>query len=446
MRTFLGDGSKKKGLILLMLMVAWFPVGRAVWAEGPGIKVLTLKEALQIADERNKDIQRAKEYRTQLEGRYIEERAAALPQLQITGGYSRSRDESQKELYRGALPFEGETWSVDAALSQPLYTFGRIGAALRAAKVGLATADDQLRIYRQATRREVSAAFYDVLLSKELYALAQKNREQKRRHLEEARKKYTAGVATEYDVLAAEVAVENAMPEVIRRENLIRTSLDRLRFLLGFATPEIDVEGSLQKSLSSYPTYEEAVGLAGENRPELADLRKRVDIAKELVKIYEAGNLPRVDFKAGYGWKDVDMKPLKGDGPAWTAGIYLSFPFFDGLRTKGKVIQAKSEVASLRIDEAKLLDSIALQVREALNACREATEIVQALSGTVRQAERLLRMAEKGFEYGVKTKLDVDDAELNWVQAKGNLARARRDYIVALVNYDWVMGILGERA
>ena len=48
------------------------------------------------------------------------------------------------------------------------------------------------------------------------------------------------------------------------------------------------------------------------------------------------------------------------------------------------------------------------------------------------QAERLLYMAEKGYEYGVKTKLDVDDAQLNLVQARGNLARSKRDYLVAL--------------
>jgi len=70
---------------------------------------------------------------------------------------------------------------------------------------------------------------------------------------------------------------------------------------------------------------------------------------------------------------------------------------------------------------------------------------VKALSSTVGQAERLLYMAEKGYEYGVKTKLDVDDAGLNLVQAKGNLARAKRDYLVASVNLERAKGALGER-
>ena len=54
-------------------------------------------------------------------------------------------------------------------------------------------------------------------------------------------------------------------------------------------------------------------------------------------------------------------------------------------------------------------------------------------------------MAEKGYEFGVKTRLDVDDAELNLVQAQSNLAKAKRDYIVGQANLDWVMGILRFR-
>ncbi len=71
---------------------------------------------------------------------------------------------------------------------------------------------------------------------------------------------------------------------------------------------------------------------------------------------------------------------------------------------------------------------------------------MKALADTVRQAERLLQMAEKGYEFGVKTRLDVDDAQLSVIEAKGNLATARRDYSVALVTYAWVRGTLGGKS
>jgi outer membrane protein TolC len=53
-------------------------------------------------------------------------------------------------------------------------------------------------------------------------------------------------------------------------------------------------------------------------------------------------------------------------------------------------------------------------------------------------------MAKKGFELGVKIRLEVEDAELNMLQARGNLTCARRDYLVARINLARVMGGLGE--
>ena len=438
------ESQTRKRCIWLCLIAALFltgiPPGMARGEERTP-RVLTLEEAWRITLEKNKDIQKAKEYKNQVQGRYIEERAAALPQLQFNAYAVRDRDESLQKFYMGLIPLEKETRTAEVTLSQPLYTFGRIGTAIKAAKVGLSTAEDQLRIFRQAALRDVSAAFYDILFTKELHNLALQNREQKKRHFDESRKKYAGGVATEYDVLAAEVAVENAGPEVIRTENLIRTSRTRFKYLLGIEE-EVDVTGTLSGVLAPYPGYDEALQAAIKNRPELSDLRKRVEISQYLVKIYGAGNLPRVDLKAAYGWRQIVFSGDSGDGPEWTAGLFFSFPFFDGLRTQGKVIQAKSDVANLKIDEAKLLDSISLQTQDAVNAFLESSEIVKALSGTVKQAERLLSMAEKGYEFGVKTKLEVDDAELNLIQAKGSLARAWRDYLVSRVTLEWVKGTL----
>jgi len=83
-------------------------------------------------------------------------------------------------------------------------------------------------------------------------------------------------------------------------------------------------------------------------------------------------------------------------------------------------------------------------VRGAVNAVRESGETVAALAGTVSQAQRLLSMAEKGYEYGVMTRLDVEDAQLNLTRAQGNLARARRDYLVAGADLRRAMGTLGD--
>lgn len=409
------------------------------------VLVLSLDQALKITLEKNKDIQKAREYRNQVEGRYVEERAAALPQLVIQAGLSRDSDQSQKALFR-TIPAERETRSAGVGVSQILYSFGQVEAAIRAARIGIKTADDQLRLYQQEALKEVSSAFYDVLLSRELTLLARQNWEQRVRLSDEAQKKYKAGTATEYDVLAAEVAVENARPEVIRTENRIRISREKLRFLVGLEGQEVDVRGSLEITINPYPSYDDSLAAAWENRPELYNLKHRIGMAEELLTIAKAGNMPRLNLKAGYGWQSLDYHPGQADGPSWTAGLFVTFPFFDGLRTQGRVAQARSDLSTLKIEEAKTVDAIALQTRQAVDYVREAGEIVKGLSGTVSQALKLLSMAEKGYQFGVKTKLDVDDAQLNLMLAQSNLAKARRDYIVAQTTLNWVMGTMAAPA
>lgn len=412
-------------------------------------RVLTLEQAISIAMEKNRDIEKAREYAQYVQGKYVEERAAALPQLSLNGTVQASKDGSSEIGGYPAQRLFGR--AVDLTISQPLYTWGKLNAAIRAAEVGMKTADEQLRLYRQAAYRDVVAAYLDIQLAGELHRLAQENRSQKQRHLDEATRKFSAGVATDYDVLAAEVAAENTLPEVIRSENGVRMARERLRYLLAMGAEEVDVVGTLETpplDLLLPAGYDEAMQIAGKRRPELADLRLRIGIYDELVTIAAAENKPRLDLKGGAGWHWASLNDpgpaLDASGAAWNVGLYVTFPFFDGLRTNGKVAQARSDLRTKRIEEARLRDSITLEVRQAEFSYREAGEILKALSGTVKQAERLVRMAESGYEFGVKIRLEVDDAQLNLLQAKSNLAKAQRDLRVAQVNYLWSIGVAEE--
>jgi HAE1 family hydrophobic/amphiphilic exporter-1 len=329
-------------------------------------------------------------------------------------------------------------------LNQVIFTWGQVSAAIRAAEVGLATAEDQLRLFRQAALRDVSAAFYDILLAREAHDIAEDNLRQKERHLDEAQRRFAAGLATDYDVLAAQVALANARPEAIRAANALNITRERLGFLLGVDGRWLEVEGTLACDLQASPSYDATFKTALTRRPEMDDLAHRREIAKEVVTVYRAGNKPRLDAQVQYGWADLESGRSREEGMSGLAGIFITWPLFDGLRTQGRVAQAKSDERTLALEEAKLKDSISLEVSQGIKALVENAEIVRGLGETVVQARRLLFMAEKGFEHGVKTRLEVEDAQFNLKQAKGNLARARRDYLVARVTLWWTMGVLGE--
>jgi len=443
---------RTRPVLLVLLSAVLFapaatrPASAQASAAGGGALVLTLEQAQRMALDHNRDVAQAAEFRNYVRGRYVEERAAALPHFTLTANQVRASDETLGIFGGGVFEFPTTQTTTDAGvgLSQTLFTWGQVGAAIRAAKFGMAAADDQLRAYRQAVMRDVTASFEDVLLARELVAIAQENLAQKQRHLDEARRKFALGTATDYDVLAAEVDAANARPALIRTENLVLAARDRLRFLLAIEDREVDVAGRLDAAPGPTPAYDEALSAALVNRPDLQDQLHRTEVYKELVKISRADDKPRFDLSGAYGWKKWDLDVLEADGKTWSVGLHFKFPFFDGLATPGRVAQAKSNFASQQITEARLRDSIGLEVRDAVNALAEAAEILRALSGTVTQAERLRAMAEKGFELGVKTRLEVDDAQTNLIQARGNFARAQRDYTVALATYQYATGTLAE--
>jgi HAE1 family hydrophobic/amphiphilic exporter-1 len=286
----------------------------------------------------------------------------------------------------------------------------------------------------------VSTSFYNVLAAREAVSIAEQDLAQKQRHLDEATKRQSAGTATDYDVLAAQVAVDNAKPAVIRANNLVRNTREQLRLLLAETDREVDVKGRLDAPVEPAPSYEALLAQALASRPELKEISSTKGIYGELVTMARAGNKPRVDFSAAWGKRSLALRTLESDGTSWNAALVASIPIFDGWRTKGRVAQAQSDLARLTLDEQQLRDSIGVQVRVSLDALREATEILAATAETVKQAERLLFLAEKGFELGVKTRLEVQDAELNTQSARLNLARAQREYRVARVNLDWAAG------
>jgi len=427
------------------------------------VRTLTLADALKLAAAQNLDIQKAMEYKNWVQGKYMEELASALPQFTGTLSYLRNADRSQSGLFSSFLPSDGsgsssssssanigdifggrqDIGTAQIAMKQVLFTWGQVGAGIRAAKLGFEYSDIQLRQFRQVVARDVTVAFYDVLAARELNRIATADFEQKQRHLAETQKRQTAGTVTDFDVLAAQVAQDNARPAVIRSENLIRETRSRLKFLLADQSPdEIDVDGSLAVATEQPPAYEASLASAYKNRPDLAAANTQQMILTQLVTIANAGDKPRVDFAANYGERRYSLTTLSSSGPLWNAGIFATIPVFDGHRTKGQVAQARSTLAQADLDELKLRDSISLEVRTAIDAVREAAEIVTALDGTVKQAEKLLALAEKGFEFGVKTRLEVQDAESNALAARANLARAQRDYRISRINLEWVTGTI----
>ena len=163
-----------------------------------------------------------------LEGRIVEASADALPDITWNTLAMRSRDpgllnspnfdEFPPEFRDALRPLPGNAFSTTADVRQTLFSF-KLGKALEAARVARTAGDQDMQRARQLTALDAIRAYNQLLFSMEQLRVIRTNVQSKQTHVDYARNRRAAGVATELEVLRAEVDLENARAEALRAEN-----------------------------------------------------------------------------------------------------------------------------------------------------------------------------------------------------------------------------------
>src|SRR5207244_381484 len=71
----------------------------------------------------------------------------------------------------------------------------------------------------------------------------------------------------------------------------------------------------------------------------------------------------------------------------------------------------------------------------------EARAVIQASAEAIKEADESVDIAEAGYQQGLRTNLEVLDAQLARDTARTNHAQARHDYAVARARLEQVVGL-----
>ncbi|MFH0778428.1 MAG: TolC family protein, partial [Candidatus Eisenbacteria bacterium] len=407
------------------------PARLAATTAGGEPRKLSLKESIEIALASNKALLIQKHEVERMNAQVIQARSAAFPNLSGNTGYV---------LSRGTYNFggsEGFSFNIDdeyvqgsLTLMQPIYTAGRTGAALRAARAARGYARENLEGATKEIVYVVRASFGGVLLAKKMAALAQESLELAAAHLGNVEQLYNQGVASEYELIRARVQVSQLMPERIRAESELDRALIVFRNTLGFSADEsVEPEGELEcKPIGiSAP---EAFELAKKKRNEITVSQLRVFGMKAALDVAKADRYPSLSFVANASMeaKEPTFDSNEWRSKMWNASVALSLPLFDGLRTKGKIRQTKAEYEQARLLSDQTLDAVRLEVEQAVSRHREARRLVEAQAASVEQARKGFDIASIRYTNGVGTQLEVLDAQVA-------LSRARTNYFMSVYEH-----------
>lgn len=424
-----------------------------VWARQDDKPELTIAEAVQIAVKRYPDVEKARASADQLKGKIREVRAQAMPEINITSFAMRLRDPSlmnasgidnfPEELRRALVPVGVNMLDYGVSVKQPLYTAGKVGTALRLARIEAEGSAVDITRSEQDVSLAVVRAFYALLWAERNLEVVTETLDQKKAHATMARVRFTNGVATEVDALRSEVAVANAQADVVQARNAVRQTRALLNHYL--LRPIDFPTRALGDFTEKPPESTDLAGLAteaGRRRPELIRLRLAERSAQSQLQLAQAENRLRVEFNGGYGITSrLPSNLLNSDFVRWTAGVNVTLPVFDGFKRSGMVYQAVAYQRQVKLDREKAEQRIQLDLRQSLDDLTAASETVTAARANVDQAGKVLQMMQNNYKYGAATTLDIVDAQTALAVARANLLRGLHDHSVARASLRHVMGL-----
>ena len=272
---------------------------------------------------------------------------------------------------------------------------------------------------RQQTALDTIRAYNQLLFALEQLRVIQANVQSRQTHVDYARNRRTAGVATELEVLRAEVDLENARAEALRAENDVSGARALLNTVMLRPTMAPIVPSDSLAVVPFSAAYDEAVKEAMSARPDLQLLKTNEQVQALLVGVAAGDAKPSVEFNGAYGYAVRRPNNLFTQNFArWSGSINFKVPLFDGKRTGGRVAQARAERNTVTHQITALENQVRLEVHNALDALALADRTIQASELNVAQARRASEMTEANYKLGAATQLDVVDALQSLRQAE----------------------------
>lgn len=420
---------------------------------------LTLKEAIAIALKYHPRLQEAADNTSAAQQQIGQARSYLGPQLFGAAQYLRSTDNGigNASYYNpdGAFPrLTGtnhnlppndfsQSWDTSnnylggVMLSQFLVDFGRRHGFVseRQFEAAAAAADQQLTELDLIF--EVSQRYFALLEAKRLIAVYQKALEQRQYHLHEAQVKANAGLRPQLDTYVTEAEVERAQLHLVDARNDDQDAKVALENALGLSDSAPAFEPA--DILTYYPindSLQRLLDAAFQTRPDLTALQDQAKAMGAKIVEYQSDYYPTVNAVGGYSAVGTGIPAANN----FNAGIVVTWPIFNSFLTRDQIAETRfRQHAILRaIDD--LRQEIILQVHTAFLNWQASLQRISRAEKTLAASRAELELAEKRYEAGLASIIELEDAQRNYTYDDAAYADALYGFSVTKAAVDRATG------
>ncbi|MGC4085084.1 MAG: TolC family protein [Vicinamibacterales bacterium] len=356
-----------------------------------------------------------------------ERRAAVVPQVAAVGGYTRTNHVDEfgillpNNQLRVIYPDIPDNYRARLDVQWPLYTGGRLQAVETAARLEETAAARDVDTANVDVRLDVTRAFWNLLVARESQRVVDESLARMGEHVRDVRNQFDAGVLPPNDVLTAQAQeARQRMLSVQARTAREMAEADLARLVGADPSTRIVPDAALTPPAVD-ASFDTLVAEARRSRPERAALEQRLAAAQSRQRAADAGRKPVVALAGGvdYARPNPRIFPRVGDWrESWDAGVNVSWPVFDGGRTKSEVAEASAGVRALQARLAEFDSVVALEIRQRLSEIESSRAALDAADVAVSAATEARRVVGERFSAGVATSTDVVDAQVAILQAQ----------------------------
>ncbi len=271
--------------------------------------------------------------------------------------------------------------------------------------------DRQLERTGQEIVFRVADSYYAMLLAKKQLEVAGQAMQTAQAILERSKNRVESGVVVESDSLSAQVRLATRKQELIRAQNNLAMARAQWSAAMGLSTQnDFEPADSLEERNLPATPLEELEKLAIEMRPDLKRIRSEEAAQQQSVSIAKSSFGPRVNAFAGW---EADNPTLiaGGGGNNWLAGIEVQIDLFEGGAKQAQLSHERATREKIAAVKEMATDAVRLEVRRAyydLDATRQQLEVGRA---SIAESQESLRINQDRYEAGLSTLTDLLAAE-----------------------------------
>lgn len=374
--------------------------------------------------------------------------AGLLPNVNVVLGARNIRDGSSP--YPGTLNYD----STSAALSvnQPLFRMANT-AGVEQAKVLVQIAERQLVLAEQELYLRVARGYFDVLQAQDDLAAATAQKDALVQQLAQARRSFEVGTVPVTDLNEAQSRHDLAVAQEIAARNEVENKKRVLERIIGGPLPRLARLGAKAEVDVLAEREQEALATAAprEGHP-VVIARMAVDAAEIELRRRGAGHLPTLDL-VGSLRSDNGVNARTGvtglnrglnNTTQASLGLELTFPVYQGGAVSSREREGLADLSRAREELTNAERQAQLDASQARLGVQSGSALTRALTQALRSSETQVRSTQRGLDVGLRSRVDVLNAEQQLFVTRKDLAAARYRTLVSSLQLRAAAGALSE--